>query len=111
MPGVRIQHPTARSVTYTLTDGHRPYRTPLVCMAQLVIRGELRPCGRTHTHKTYHLALDETGAAVVSETIAARLRSIPGQPFAFTNAVARPPDLTVRVPLLTLRPRAHTPGV
>ena len=26
MPGIRIQHPTARSVTFTLTDGSRPYR-------------------------------------------------------------------------------------
>lgn len=98
MPGVRIQHESKRSVTFTVTDGSRVYREPLICEARVVVRGELRPCARIHTHKTYHLNLDETGAVIVSAEIAARVTSLPGSPFRVANEVARPPDQVVRIP-------------
>lgn len=109
--GVRIQHPTARSVTFSVTDGNRPYRVPLACGASIVVAGELRPCGRIHTFKTYHLNLDETGAVIVSQEIVERLRRIAGQPFAVANPVPHPPDQVVRPPRLILRATAIKPGV
>lgn len=111
MPGVRIQHPTKASTTFTIAVAARPLREPLVCAASIVVAGELRPCGRTHTVKTYHLNLDVVGAAIVSEEIAERLRRIPGQPFVFVNAVDDPPDQVIRIPRpLVVRPRAKPPG-
>lgn len=110
MAGVRIQHASARSVTLTLVDGSRPYREPLACLAPMVVRGELRPCARTHTHKTYHLNLDETGAVVVSPEVWAYLQRIPGNPFQVANEVARPPDQVVHVPRLRILPSPVAPG-
>lgn len=95
MAGVRIQHPTKRNVTFTLADAGRPYRAPVECPA----------CHRKHQFKTYHLKLDEVGAAIVSPEIVERLKRIPGQPFAIANEVARPPDQTIAVPSITVRPR------
>lgn len=110
MPGVRIQHATARSVTLTLVDGSRPYREPMVCLAPMVVRGERRPCARTHTHKTYHLSLDETGAAIVSAEVWGYLRRIPGNPFVVANEVAHPPDQVIHLPRLRVLPSPIAPG-
>lgn len=105
MPGVRIQHPTERSVAYTLADGARSYPEPWTCPPPPM------GCGSTHLFKTYHFRLDETGAAIVSEQIVERLKRIPGQPFMFVNEVTRPPAQIVRVPAVVVRPRAVAPGV
>lgn len=110
MSGIRIQHPTARSMTFTISDVSRPYRAAMHCGAPVVVRGELRICGRVHVHKTYHLNLDETGAVIVSTEIVERLRRIPGQPFVVANVVAEPPSQTIRVPLLGILVRAPSPG-
>jgi hypothetical protein len=98
--GVRIQHPTERNVTFTLVDGARPYRVPVDC----------GHCHRQHAFKTYHLTLDETGAAVVSTEIVARLQRIPGNPFAVANVVPDPPAQTIRVPHLLISARPLRPG-
>lgn len=111
MAGVRIQHDRLRSVTLTLVDGARPYREALVCRALMVIRGELRPCARTHVVKTYHLNLDESGSTIVSDTIWDRLQRIPGNPFQVANAVAEPPPQTIHVPRIRILPSAVAPGV
>lgn len=103
--GVRIQHPTARNTVFTLMDASRPYRAPWTCPPPPA------GCASTHAFKTYHLRLDETGAAIVSPEIVERLRRIPGQPFAVANEVASPPDQTVSVPRLVVRVRANAPGV
>lgn len=109
MPGVRIQHPSARSTTLTLASS-RPLREPLVCGARIVVRGELRPCGRTHLLKTYHLNLDEAGATIVSAEVWEMLQRIPANPFRVTNEVARPPDQVIHVPRLRVLVRAAAPG-
>lgn len=101
MPGVRIQHPSARNVTFTLVDGSRPYRVLSECGA----------CHRVHQFKTYHLALDETGAAIVSPEIVERLKRIPGQPFAVANEVQAPPVQTINLPRLHILTRPQAPGV
>lgn len=103
MAGVRIQHPTERSCSFTLVDQARPYPEPWTCPAPPV------GCGSTHLFKTYHLRLDETGAAIVSEQIVARLKRIPLQPFMFTNAVEKPPAQVIQVPAVVIRPRAIAP--
>lgn len=93
MPGIRIQHPTERSTTFTLVDGSRP----------LVVLVECGVCHRTHTMKTYHLTLDDTGSAIVSFEIVERLKRIPGQPFSIANVVDKPPDQVIRVPRLIIK--------
>lgn len=103
MPGVRIQHPSARSTTFTIVDASRPYRTPWACPPPPI------GCARTHGFKTYHIRLDEVGSAIVAPEILDRLRRIPGQPFRVTNDVAEPPAQTVRVPLLLVRTRPLAP--
>ncbi len=81
--GVRIQHPTERNATFLLVDGRRPYVQPIICAA----------CGgKTHTFKTYHLRLDDTGACIVSTEIVTRLQSLPLMGgFRVVNEVAEPP--------------------
>lgn len=104
MPGVRIQHPTERSCSFVLVDGDRPYKEPWTCPAPPA------GCGSTHLFKTYHLRLDETGAAIVSRQIIERLKRIPLQPFAITNEVGKPPEQRIHVPTLRIRPRPIAPG-
>jgi len=79
--GLRITHPTERGVTYLLVDGNRPYRFAVNCVR----------CLRPHEMKTYHIDLDGQGAAIVSKEVWARLKRIPGQPFALDGEVAKPP--------------------
>lgn len=102
--GVRIQHPTERSCSFTLVDGARPYREPWDCPPPPA------GCGRIHQFKTYHLRLDETGSVLVSLQIWERLQRLPGQPFRLANPVTDPPSQTVRVPLHRLLARAVPPG-
>lgn len=99
MSGIRIQHPTKRSTTFTLVDGSRPYREPWTCPPPP------EGCASTHQFKTYHLRLDETGAVIVSHEILAYLKRISGQPFEVSNEVAKPPTQYVRPPLLVIRVR------
>ena len=101
--GIRIQHPTKRSTTFTVVDSSRPYRAPITCGANVVVHGELRPCGRVHVFKTYHLNLDETGAVIVSHEIVGRLERIPGNPFVQANEVRKPPTQIIRPPRLIVR--------
>lgn len=104
MSGVRIQHPTARSTAFQLVDASRPYRRPMTCLPPPA------GCGLTHLFKTYHLRLDESGAAIVSAEIVERLKRMPLQPFEITNEVAAPPDQIIRVPRLTRHLTALAPG-
>jgi hypothetical protein len=48
---VRIHHPTLRSCIFTLTRTSKPYPVPFACPM----------CNTIHTHKTYHLNLDQHG--------------------------------------------------
>jgi hypothetical protein len=113
MPGVRIQHATKRSCTFTLIDNGRPYREPWTCPPPPV------GCASTHQFKTYHFRLDESGSAIVSreiwerlEVLAAllRLRGRPGHGFVFANEVKDPPKQIIRVPVLRRTIEAQAPG-
>lgn len=92
-------------MAFTLVARDRPYTEPFHCPPPPL------GCGVVHLFKTYHLRLDETGAAIVSEQIWLMLQRIPGQPFRLTNEVQAPPAQRVVVPLITLRARALKPGV
>jgi hypothetical protein len=82
MAGVRIRHVTARTCTYTLVDASRPLLAPLLCAV----------CVRTHTFKTYHIRLDDNGAAIVSPEVAERIGRLgPQTGFTVMNEVLRPP--------------------
>jgi hypothetical protein len=99
--GIRVQHPTERNTTFTIVDGRRPYKAPVVCL----------PCGKTHSFKTYHLALDESGAAIVSREIAEKMKRIPNLGgFSITNEVVDPPPqkLVLSRPMDATRPSVAT---
>ena len=86
MSGVRIRHETQRSATYTIVDASRPYTAPFRC----------RVCGLTHAFKTYHITLDDQGAAIVSHEIVERIKQMgPVTGFEIVNVVERPPALRV----------------
>ncbi len=90
--GVRVRHRSERSCRLVLVDASRAYVTPQLCPA----------CHTTHTFKTYHLDLDETGAVIVSAEIVERLKVMPDHGgFSVANAVAEPPAQSVAVLLPT----------
>lgn len=92
MPGVRLHHPTLRSCTFTVEDVLRPYRTPYTCPVCSVAHN----APVTHSHKTYHLDLDSEGDIIVSETVFAHLKTLPGLAGLLPkNEVQKPPDLVV----------------
>lgn len=105
MAGVRIQHPTERSCTFTLIDPSRPYSSPWTCPPPP------QGCASTHLFKTYHLRLDESGAVIVSTTIWQRMaRHLNAHGFRLANEVAEPPEQVVRVPFIPRLSRAVPPG-
>lgn len=52
-------------------------------------------CERQHPTKTYHLRLDDQGAVIVSETIAAELIKAGMANMTIENEVANPPPVSV----------------
>jgi hypothetical protein len=105
MPGVRVQHPTARNVRYTVEELNTFYPPP----GYLCTPPELGGCGRLHERKAHHLNLDETGAAIISAGVIARIGArLALDGFSVTNVVADPPAIGVG-----LNPNAPgaTPGI
>ena len=91
MPGVRIQHPTARDVRCTVVEAKNPYREPYTCTPP-----DLGGCGSVHLFKTHHINLDAAGAAIVSETVYQRVRvALEAQGFTTTGEVAKPPTIVI----------------
>lgn len=89
MAGVRIRHVTARNSVYTLVDQRRMYGAPLNCIR----------CGRVHTFKTYHIALDDVGAAIVSTEVAERISSLgPISGFSVVGDITEPPAQGIGLP-------------
>lgn len=91
MPGIRVQHTTARSCRYTVVDSAVPYPVPFVCTPPA-----LGGCGSTHLFKTHHLNLDETGAVIVSSGVFERIKArLVLDGFRVTNEVERPPTIGI----------------
>lgn len=105
MAGVRIRHATEVAATFTLVDGSRPYREPWTCPPPP------EGCATTHDFKTYHIRVDDTGAAIVSPEIWQRLQRIAGNPFSLVNEVAQPPAQRIVLPRLKFTSRLIAPGV
>ena len=87
MPGLRIQHPTARNVRFTVVQGDRPYGKPFTCAPP-----EFGGCGSTHLFKTWHLNLDGTGSVILSSEgydLIKPILMLNG--FRVTNTVKKPP--------------------
>lgn len=87
MAGVRIVHPTERSRLVVIVDIARPLQDPTACLR----------CNTMHTHKSYHLDLDDTGAAIVAVPVFRALQkagAIPGM-FEVSGEVKNPPGLTL----------------
>jgi hypothetical protein len=91
MSGIRVQHPTARGVRYTVVEPNIPYPEPYHCTAP-----EMGGCGSVHLHKTHHLNLDGAGAAIVSTGVFDRIKDrLAADGFAVTNEVQHPPPIGV----------------
>lgn len=79
--GIRLYHPTARSGTFAFSHNNRPYRYPLMCAA----------CRAVHQVKTYHVAVDHDGFAIVSPQVWRMMRDHNTAGFSVANEVATPP--------------------
>lgn len=91
MAGIRIQHPTHRSVRFNVVEPDIPYKTPYQCTPP-----EFGGCGSVHLFKTHHLNLDSTGAAIVGDILYERIKiHLFAAGFSETNAVAKPPTLGI----------------
>lgn len=85
MPGIRIRHREVTNRRLTIVDKQRPYTKPLLCPA----------CGITHVFKTYHIDLDDVGAAIVSIEVWEKVQQIPAHGFQIENVVMDPPKQTI----------------
>lgn len=91
MPGVRIHHPTARNVRYTIVDSSRPYQEPYHCTPP-----EFGGCGAVHVFKTHHLNLDDTGSVIIESVLFDRLRDrLVLDGFTIDAEVKKPPRLGI----------------
>ena len=71
MGGVRLHHPTLRSVIFTITNFAVPLKAPMFCWScSGGAEGDpATPRAVVHTHKTFHLNIDAVGDVVVAEPI------------------------------------------
>lgn len=87
MPGVRIQHPTAKNVRYTVVQSDKPYQKPHQCTPPHV-----GGCGSVHLFKTTHLDLDETGSVIINDELYKVLKGLlVKEGFVQGNTVKKPP--------------------
>lgn len=104
MPGIRVQHPTQRSVRYTVVEGDKPYPEPYTCTPP-----EFGGCGSVHLFKTHHLNLDGTGAVIVSTGVYDRIKQrLALDGFVETNEVKKPPALGIG---MSAHKRGLTPDI
>jgi hypothetical protein len=76
-----VRHESLRGCVVLIPDPRRPFRVRQpICGA----------CGVEHSCKTYHLALDGEGCAIVSETIWQRIQGLE-HGLTLENEVRRPP--------------------
>lgn len=91
MAGVRVQHPTARNVRFTIVEQNRPYREPYHCTPP-----EIGGCGSVHLFKTHHLNLDGVGAAIIGDVLYEKIKHLLAlNGFVETNIVKKPPALGI----------------
>lgn len=92
MAGVRLQHPTARNVRFTISEPDRPYPSgPYQCTPP-----EFGGCGEVHIFKTHHLNIDETGAAIVGDVLFEKAKMhFLAHGFTIANEVLLPPTLGI----------------
>ena len=115
MPGVRIHHPTARNVRFTVVEPTIPYGVPYQCTPP-----EYGGCGSIHTFKTHHLNIDETGAVIIESVLYERLKDrLALDGFTSGDEVMKPPKLGIGMaeglpgatPGITIAHSPHNPEV
>lgn len=90
MPGVRIQHPTAKNCRITIVEPDNPYPVPYQCTAP-----DLGGCGSVHQFKTHHVNLDAAGAGIISEGVWQRAKKHLLAAGVTTSQVKKPPAIGV----------------
>lgn len=83
--GIRIRHADQRNAVLTVV-ANRPLREPHRCPV----------CLQEHTHKTYHVRVDDQGSAIVSPEIWGKLQRLKAG-FERVETVANPPAQGVNV--------------
>lgn len=92
MSGIRLQHPMARNVRFTMSEPDHPYPSgPYHCTPP-----EFGGCGQIHIFKTHHLNIDETGSTIIGDVLFEKVK-IHLFAFGFTiaNEVLNPPTLGI----------------
>lgn len=81
--GVRVCHPSKRNAFEVVTNLREPLHPPhLQCPT----------CGVKHTHKTYHIMLNDQGAAVVSPGVFEGLQNAGMGDLYVESHVEKPPN-------------------
>lgn len=92
MAGVRLTHPTARNVRFTISEPDHPYPSgPYQCTPP-----EFGGCGQVHVFKTHHLNIDETGSVIIGDGLWEMAKAhILANGFSLANEVLNPPTLGI----------------
>jgi hypothetical protein len=98
MAGVRVRHPTAHDVRYTVVEKDKPYPVPYQCTPPA-----MGGCGSVHLFKTHHLNLDSTGGVLIGDVLFERIRNrLALDGFVMDGHVAKPPPVTLGVGVRSL---------
>ena len=98
MSGIRLHHPTAKSGVFTFEHNKRPIQTWSDALKRHVPTPMFCPsCQRFHKVKTYHIAVDSEGFALVSIEVWAMMKQNGTAGFQLANEVAAPPPQILTV--------------
>ena len=92
MAGIRLQHPTARNVRFSISEPDHPYPSgPYQCTPP-----EFGGCGQVHIFKTHHLNVDETGSTIVGDQLFEKAQAyFLAYGFTVANEVPNPPTIGI----------------
>jgi len=92
MAGVRLTHPTARNVRFTMSEPDHPYPSgPYQCTPP-----EFGGCGQVHVFKTHHLNIDDTGSTIIGDVLFEKVKAhLFAYGFAVDSEVKKPPSIGI----------------
>lgn len=101
---IRIRHKTLRNVMMILRDTHRP-------LPNVHLRPICDVCTVKHTHKTYHLKLDDEGCILVSTGVYDHIAAMNDKGgFDIVNVIHNPPTQILLPDKVELDTKAFSPG-
>ena len=92
MAGIRLVHPTAKNVRFTISDPNLPYPSG----PRQGTPPEFGGCGQVHILKPHHLNVDEFGSVIVGDQLFAKAGAhMIAAGFEVANEVLHPPVLGI----------------